>query len=534
MHLRHALAIVACCGLLTSPADSPASEQPLPGKKLLLGTKEGKPRKRRLKLLAKDRQLSIGEGAGSADDPTIHGGTLRVRSAGAGFDDTYPLPASGWKPISKKNPSKGWKYVKGDPIVKVFVRTGKKLQVLGKGAGLGHDLALDPDPVEVELAIGARRYCLRFGGPDPTFRADRKFLAKNALAPMSCDGTETTTSTLASTTSTSTSTTTSTVSTTSSTLGTTSTSTSSSTTTTVNLPPEIVSTPPMGDVVLDQVTQQVDLSDWTPVSSTATSSGGLPNWMVAEDGLSVLQTQNSNPGFLLSDFDLVDAVLDGTFTVETTGDDDIIGFVFGFQDVNHFYLFDWKQLDQGFCSGFADAGMTLKAVAADTDLACIDLWNTDGQPGRVTNLYHNEIPWADNTTYGFSLDFEPGTIRIVVTEGETVLADFTVQDSMYQSGLFGFYNNSQDHVRYTGFTETTITTGLYTYDVDATDPEDDAITYSLTQAPAGMTIDPDTGVLDWTVGGGDLGMHDVTVRATDARGAFDEQSFTVTVVVGMP
>jgi hypothetical protein len=286
-------------------------------------------------------------------------------------------------------------------------------------------------------------------------------------------------------------------------------------------------------VLLDQMTQQVDLSAWTAVSSTATSSGGTPSWNVAEDGLSVFQSNNSNPGFFLSDFDAAGSVLDGTFTVETTSDDDIIGFVFGYQDPNHFYLFDWKQITQGFCGGTADAGMTVKAVSADTDLTCVDLWNTDGQPDRVTNLYHNTIPWEDNTTYGFTLDFQPGTIGIEVSQGDTVLDSIVVQDSTYTSGPFGFYNNSQSAVRYTGFTQTTVLAGSYGYDVDATDPEGDPVTYSLTQAPAGMTIDPTTGVIDWTPGEADLGSHDVTVRAT-ALGGFDEQTFTVMVALSAP
>jgi hypothetical protein len=520
--------LLGFCGALLAAGPAGAVDQPLAGKRLMLGGKENKPRKQRVQVLARDTRLSIGDGPSSADDPTIHGGTVRVFSAAGGFDDTYPLPASGWKALSAKDPAKGWKYLRGDPVQKVFVVARKKLQVLGRGPGLGHSLEVDPDPVGIEVTIGARRYCMAFDG-ETSFRATRRYVAKDAPEPMACGGPVTTTTTVAPTTTTTIGPATSTTTTSS----TTSSAPPTSTTTTASQPPEIVSTPPAGDVLLDQTTQAVDLSNWTSVLSTATSSGGNPVWDVAPDGLSVVQTQNSNPGFFLSDFDLVDAVLDGTITVETTSDDDIIGFVFGFQDVNHLYLFDWKQVDQSFCGGFADAGMTVKVVSAATDLACIDLWNTDGQPGRVTNLYHNTIPWADNTTYGFTLDFEPGTIRIVVKEGDTVLDTITVQDATYASGLFGFYNNSQNAVRYTGFTETTVIPGLYVYDVDATDPEGDPITYSLTQAPAGMTIDPTTGQISWAPGGADLGSHDVTVRAS-AQGGFDEQVFTVVVGLNVP
>jgi hypothetical protein len=278
------------------------------------------------------------------------------------------------------------------------------------------------------------------------------------------------------------------------------------------------------------VTNQVDLSGWTAVGSTATSSGGDANWQVAMDGLSVLQTQNSDPGFFLSDFDVANAVIDGTWTVETTGDDDIMGFTFGYQDGTHFYLFDWKQGSQGFCSGTANAGMAVKVINTDTALECIDLWNTEGVPGQTTKLYSNDIPWADNTEYGFTLDFAPGTFTITVRQGMTVLDTIVIADATFTSGLFGFYNNSQNAVRYTGFTDTQVLSGDYAYDADGFDPDGDMLTWSLTQAPAGMTIDP-TGELSWTASEADEGVHDVTVQLSDGKGGIDTQSFQVTVSI---
>ena len=39
----------------------------------------------------------------------------------------------------------------------------------------------------------------------------------------------------------------------------------------------------------------------------------------------------------------------------------------------------------------------------------------------------------------------------------------------------------------------------YTYQVNATDPDEDILTYSLKSAPAGMAIDPKTGAIRWNV-----------------------------------
>jgi hypothetical protein len=112
----------------------------------------------------------------------------------------------------------------------------------------------------------------------------------------------------------------------------------------------------------------------------------------------------------------------------------------------------------------------------------------------------------------------------------TVLDTIVIADATFTSGLFGFYNNSQNAVRYTGFTDTQVLSGDYAYDADGFDPDGDMLTWSLTQAPAGMTIDP-TGELSWTASEADEGVHDVTVQLSDGKGGIDTQSFQVTVSI---
>ncbi len=63
------------------------------------------------------------------------------------------------------------------------------------------------------------------------------------------------------------------------------------------------------------------------------------------------------------------------------------------------------------------------------------------------------------------------------------------------------------------------------------DPDPGAeVEFSLDAAPAGMFIDPNTGLIDWQPDGGDLGPVSVVVRATDSSGPFDTEPFTLTVV----
>jgi hypothetical protein len=74
-----------------------------------------------------------------------------------------------------------------------------------------------------------------------------------------------------------------------------------------------------------------------------------------------------------------------------------------------------------------------------------------------------------------------------------------------------------------------VTGQLYTYDVDATGLP--APTYTLTVFPAGMTIDANSGVIDWTPVA--AGSAPVTVEASNPAGT-DDQSFTVTITEPPP
>ncbi len=69
----------------------------------------------------------------------------------------------------------------------------------------------------------------------------------------------------------------------------------------------------------------------------------------------------------------------------------------------------------------------------------------------------------------------------------------------------------------------------YIYDVDATDPDGDELTWSLDSAPTAMTIVPTSGLVYWLPDGTQSGDHSVVVRVTDDDLEFDTQSFMITV-----
>jgi nitrous oxidase accessory protein NosD/outer membrane lipoprotein-sorting protein len=76
--------------------------------------------------------------------------------------------------------------------------------------------------------------------------------------------------------------------------------------------------------------------------------------------------------------------------------------------------------------------------------------------------------------------------------------------------------------------DTAIIGVAYLYDVNATDPEGDVLTYSLTKKPDDMTINSTTGLIIWTPASKQIGANAVIVKVSDGKKA-TTQSFTITV-----
>lgn len=208
----------------------------------------------------------------------------------------------------------------------------------------------------------------------------------------------------------------------------------------------------------------INLSSWSPL--TLTFPGGQPagNWVLEPGNTAVKQTVNADPSFYLNNVNQTQYSIDGTWQVLTTSDDDYMGFTFGYQNSSNFYLFDWKQGTQAYAGTNAAEGMTIKKFTGATgngltDLSLAEFWENENDYGDMRVLAKNHSAtagWVDQVLYDFHLDFNlnPGEIHIVVKQGATTLWDTTVIDTTFTGGQFGYYNFSQEQVRYAGFTQT--------------------------------------------------------------------------------
>lgn len=268
----------------------------------------------------------------------------------------------------------------------------------------------------------------------------------------------------------------------------------------------------------------LDVRNWQ-VATLADDGGPAPNWVVDATGTVATQTLNARPSAFVSPTPFVNSRIDGTWRVNTNSDDDYIGFVFGYQDPQHFYVFVWKRNDQG----LGRRGM--QVLLFDGDEA------SSSSTFGITNidlLYANRIAWNHRTDYDFSLSFQPGIISITVGQNGTVLDSFTVNDSTYVDGAFGFFNWSQEQVQYSGFAAERLANRVYLYPVVAEDPDGDEITYRLLDAPEGMSINPETGAITWETDEANLGNFPVTIEVEDEFGATDRQSYELVVTNDAP
>ncbi len=191
--------------------------------------------------------------------------------------------------------------------------------------------------------------------------------------------------------------------------------------------------------------------DWSAQGFAA----GPSSWTVSEDGLTVTQTENSGPGVAMTNLPAVGVTIEFELEVQTTSDDDFIGWTVGYETGDHsnpsaeYMIFDWKQTDQD-CGGMGYDGLAMNRVTGIPDQTggCSGLGNFWSHVNAVSEearaLTLGSTGWADNTTYTVELIYDVSHIQVWV--------DGTLEFDEYGTfpvGAFGFYTMSQELDRFT-------------------------------------------------------------------------------------
>lgn len=156
--------------------------------------------------------------------------------------------------------------------------------------------------------------------------------------------------------------------------------------------------------------------------------------------------------------------MSGQIEVQTTTDDDFIGFVLGynsgeiFSNTADFFLIDWKQTNQlSWAPGLSISHVTNGANGNSLSYTGSYWQHPDGEVNLITRgSTLGNVGWADNTTYLFDLVFTSSLIEVIVN-GITEIS-ITPDDvpglTSFSDGAFGFYNYSQQAVLYSAITQT--------------------------------------------------------------------------------
>ncbi|MDA0152150.1 Ig-like domain-containing protein [Vibrio sp. Makdt] len=180
----------------------------------------------------------------------------------------------------------------------------------------------------------------------------------------------------------------------------------------------------------------VDLGTWKQEGSPANGT-----WSLSADRHSVFQSINGHPTAYVSDQSYDYRVFRGDIKVETSSDDDYIGFVVSYSD-SEFIIFDWKKADQG----TAKKGYSLIHSRGSLDQLKTLGWDIhEGNTSLTTLLARDRSKgWTHNQYYNFQVQLKPG--RVIASVDDKVI--FDVETEAVKPGRFGFINWSQSHVRY--------------------------------------------------------------------------------------
>jgi len=157
-------------------------------------------------------------------------------------------------------------------------------------------------------------------------------------------------------------------------------------------------------------------------------------------------------------------------------------------------------------------------------LAKVDVVDPDNDPVSLT------YRWRKNETV--LKEGEENTLDVSgLTAKDAILVEVTASD-----GVPGGATTVTERFTLTNSAPTIVskpsssTNGdQYDYVVQATDADGDPITYELDMSPPGMTIDPNSGRIHWTVTPESKGSYRIKVVAKDPQGGFAMQEFDLAV-----
>jgi hypothetical protein len=148
----------------------------------------------------------------------------------------------------------------------------------------------------------------------------------------------------------------------------------------------------------------------------------------------------------------------------------------------------------------------------------VQLWNPDG-------FTANGLPYYDFSHLLANSKLDPNEISAA---GNLIFYNPEQVQFTYSLEILAEINSAPS-------IQTTATTEIiagqhYSYDVNATDRDHDLLTYQLLVAPEAMTIDTNTGLINWPTTNNDIGNQTIVIQVSDNRGGIAEQFYTLSII----
>ncbi|SFT76058.1 gliding motility-associated C-terminal domain-containing protein [Lishizhenia tianjinensis] len=209
--------------------------------------------------------------------------------------------------------------------------------------------------------------------------------------------------------------------------------------------------------------QAMDLNTWSQEGYASTGQ-----WTVNASGTQVVQSVNGASTWFVSPEDYINVLIQGSIKVNTSADDDLVGFVFGYENPigtltnpSNTYLktfvLDWKQSTQTFVGMNCTEGFALYQMDGNFDFTNItiqgsgqvypEMWQRVNSANlNLLDTDYSNNGWNDFQQYNFQLKYTYDSIVIWI-DGNRIFEE----SGCYNPGKFGFYNQSQDDVIYSNF-----------------------------------------------------------------------------------
>ncbi len=189
---------------------------------------------------------------------------------------------------------------------------------------------------------------------------------------------------------------------------------------------------------------ELDMSSW--------QTDGDGEWTYNEEANSWFQSVNGQPTMLYDpNQSSINSAISGTISVETTSDDDWIGFGLGYDagevlqgEGTDYWLVDWKKADQA----QAPVGLGLYHITEGPNS-----WIKDSvayrEVARGNTL--SDTGWISFTDYTFDILYDSNLIEVFIND--VLEISVTAEEAgvtEFSDGAFGYYNYSQSDVLYSG------------------------------------------------------------------------------------